>query len=91
MLTLHGAMVVESYQDGEEEILRRVREAFGRNIPIVVTHDFHGNISPKCIEYSDVLITYKENPHLDTYDRGLQAAEIIFKIISGEVKPTQYW
>lgn len=90
LLTLHGAMVVESYQDGEEEILRRVREAFGRNIPIVVTHDFHGNISPKCIEYSDVLITYKENPHLDTYDRGLQAAEIIFKIISGEVKPTQY-
>lgn len=90
LLTLHGAMVVESYPDGEEEILKRVRETFGPDVPIVVTHDFHGNISPKCIEYSDVLITYKENPHLDTYDRGLQAAEIMSRIVRGEVKPTQY-
>src|SRR5690606_36171359 len=36
-----------------------------------------------------VLITFKENPHLDTYDRGLQAAEIMAKMIKGEVKPTQ--
>lgn len=90
LLNLHGAMVVESYPDGEEEILRRVRETFGQDIPIVVTHDFHGNISPKCIEYSDVLITYKENPHIDTYDRGLQAAEIMSKIVRGKVKPTQF-
>jgi microcystin degradation protein MlrC len=90
LLNLHGAMVVESYPDGEEEILRRVRETFGPDLPVVVTHDFHGNITPKCIEYSDVLITYKENPHLDTYDRGLQAAEIMAKTCRGKVKPTQY-
>src|SRR5690606_16598296 len=77
LLNLHGAMVVESHPSGDEEIVRRVRKAFGPEIPIIVTHDFHANISPQIIEYADVLITFKENPHLDTYDRGLQAAEIM--------------
>lgn len=89
LLNLHGAMVVESYPSGDEEIVRRVREAFGPDMPIIVTHDFHANISPKTIEYSNVLITYKENPHLDTFDRGLQAAEIMAKMVRGESRPTQ--
>jgi microcystin degradation protein MlrC len=89
LLNLHGAMVVESYPSGDEEIVRRVREAFGPDMPIIVTHDFHANISPKIIEFSDVLITFKENPHLDTFDRGVQAAEIMAKMVRGEIKPTQ--
>lgn len=89
LLNLHGAMVVESYPSGDAEIVRRVREAFGSGMPIIVTHDFHANIAPDIIEFSDVLITYKENPHLDTYDRGLQAAEIMAKMVRGQVQPTQ--
>ena len=89
LLNLHGAMVVESYPSGDEEIVRRVRNAFGPAMPIIVTHDFHANITPKMIELCNVLITYKENPHLDTYDRGLQAADIMSKMVSGKVKPVQ--
>src|SRR6516225_11623367 len=40
LLALHGAMVAESYADADAEILRRLRQAFGPNFPIVVTHDF---------------------------------------------------
>lgn len=90
LLNLHGAMVVETYQSGDEEFIRRVREAFGPDMPLVVTHDFHANITPKTIEYSNALVTYKENPHLDAYDCGLKAAEIIAKMVRGEVKPTQF-
>ncbi len=89
ILNLHGAMVVESYPSGDEEIARRVREAFGPDMPIVATHDFHANITPAMVEYTDVLITFKENPHVDTYDRGFQAAEIMAKIVRGEVNPVQ--
>ncbi|NND06737.1 MAG: M81 family metallopeptidase [Saprospiraceae bacterium] len=89
LLNLHGAMVGESYPSGDEEIVRRVREAFGPSMPIVVTHDFHANITPKTVELCDVLITFKENPHLDTYERGIQAAEIMARIISNDVKPVQ--
>lgn len=89
LLRLHGAMVVESYPSGDAEIVRRVREAFGPEMPIIVTHDFHANIAPVIVEDSDVLITYKENPHLDTFERGLQAAEIMAKMVRGQVHPTQ--
>jgi microcystin degradation protein MlrC len=90
LLNLHGAMMADSYPSGDEELVRRVREAFGPDMPIVVTHDFHANITPKIIEYSNVLITFKENPHLDSFDCGLKAAEIIAKMVKGEIKPTQY-
>ncbi len=89
LLALHGAMVVESYPSGDAEITRRVRQAFGPDMPIIVTHDFHANVTPEIVADSDVLITYKENPHIDTFERGVQAAEIMARMVRGEVKPTQ--
>ena len=41
LLDLHGAMVTEDYEDAEAEIVRRVRDAVGEQIPIVVTLDGH--------------------------------------------------
>lgn len=89
ILILHGAMVVDGYPHGDAEVVRRVRAAMGRQFPIVVTHDFHANVSEEIVRDSDVLITYKENPHLDTKARGEQAATILARMIRGEVKPVQ--
>jgi microcystin degradation protein MlrC len=89
ILALHGAMVVDGYPHGDAEVVRRVRAAMGRQFPIVVTHDFHANVSEEIIEQSDVLITYKDNPHVDTKERGIQAATIIARMIKGEVRPVQ--
>ncbi|MFN0167270.1 MAG: M81 family metallopeptidase [Bryobacteraceae bacterium] len=89
ILTLHGTMVTESHPHADAEVVRRVRKAFGAKIPIVVTHDFHANISPEIVELSTALITFKENPHLDAKDRGLQAARILADTIRGKVKPVQ--
>lgn len=87
-LALHGAMVVESYPSGDLELTRRVRDAMGPDIPIIVTHDFHANVDPDMTRYCNALITYKENPHLDTKERGVQAARIMSGIVRGEMKPT---
>ncbi len=89
LLALHGAMVTESYPSGDAEVARRVREALGPEMPIIVTHDFHANVTPDIVEHSDVLITYKETPHIDTFERGLQAIGIMARIVRGEVRPTQ--
>ena len=89
LLALHGAMVVESYPHGDEETLRRLRKHFGPNFPIIVTHDYHANVSPEIVKLSTVLITYKQNPHLDTKERGIQAARLMGRILRGEVKPVQ--
>jgi len=90
ILILHGAMVVESYPSGDAEVVRRVRQAMGREFPIVVTNDFHANVDPALVRDSNVLITFKEDPHLDTKERGIQAATIIAGMVGGKLKPVQY-
>jgi microcystin degradation protein MlrC len=89
LLSNHGAMVVESYPHGDTELLRRVRAAVGPDLPIVVVHDFHANETPEIVNLCTALIIYKENPHIDTRERGLQAAKIMADTVSGKVKPVQ--
>ena len=89
LLALHGAMVVESYPDGDAEVLRRLRAALGDELPIVVTHDAHANVAPVEIELSTALVIYKEVPHIDQRERGLHAARIMNAILREGAKPTQ--
>jgi microcystin degradation protein MlrC len=89
LLALHGAMVVESYPDGDGEVLRRLRDAFGHDFPIVVTLDQHTNVSEQMVAESTALVIYKTTPHIDQRQRGLQAAELMMRILRGEVTPTQ--
>lgn len=89
LMPLHGAMVVESHPHGDEELVRRVRAAVGASPPIVVTHDFHANVSPETVKLCNALITFKENPHIDTRERGLQAARILAETLEGKRRPTQ--
>jgi microcystin degradation protein MlrC len=82
-------MYTEKFPQADEEIVRRVRAAIGREIPLVVTHDFHANISPETVELTDVLITYQQHAHIDTKQRGVRAASILARILAGEVRPRQ--
>ena len=89
LLALHGALVAESYPDGDGEVLRRVREALGRDFPIVVTLDQHTNLSEQMVAESTALVIYKTTPHIDQRQRGLQAAELMMRILREGVTPTQ--
>ena len=46
-LDLHGAMVTEHLDDGEGEILARVREVIGTDLPLVASLDLHANVTPR--------------------------------------------
>jgi microcystin degradation protein MlrC len=74
-LDLHGAMVTEHLDDGEGEILRRVREVIGAKLPMVVSLDLHANVTPEMVEHADALIAYRTYPHVDMADTGRAAAE----------------
>ena len=89
LLALHGAMVSEANSDADGEVLRRVREQVGVDFPLVVTHDFHANVSEQLVELCTALIIYKSYPHLDHYERGLQAASLIARTVKGEIRPVQ--
>jgi microcystin degradation protein MlrC len=58
-LDLHGAMVTEDFEDGEGELLRRIRAAAGEEVPIVISLDYHANVTPELVQYSDGLVGYR--------------------------------
>lgn len=69
-LDLHGAMVTEHLDDGEGELLRRVREVVGNENPVVASLDLHANITEQMVLQADVLIAYRTYPHLDMAETG---------------------
>src|ERR1051325_1366017 len=87
ILNLHGAMVAENALDAEGEFARVARDTLGPDIPIVATLDCHGNVSDLMVRATNALIPYDTNPHVDCYDRGVQAARLMKTILDGNVKP----
>jgi len=73
-LDLHGACVSEDFEDGESELLRRVRASVGPDIPIVVSHDYHANVTPETAQLCDALYGYLTYPHIDRPGTGERAA-----------------
>jgi microcystin degradation protein MlrC len=73
-LDLHGAMVTEHLDDGEGEILARVRKVIGKEVPLVASLDLHANVTPKMVEHADALIAYRTYPHIDMAETGRAAA-----------------
>ena len=73
-LDLHGAMVTEQYDDGEGELLRRVRAVIGPDMPLIVSLDLHANVTPLMAELADRLVIYRTYPHIDMSATGARAA-----------------
>jgi microcystin degradation protein MlrC len=74
-LDLHGAMVTEHLDDGEGEILARVRKVIGKDLPLVVSLDLHANVTPEMVAHADALIAYRTYPHVDMADTGRASAK----------------
>jgi microcystin degradation protein MlrC len=85
-LDLHGAMVTEHLDDGEGEILQRVRKVIGKGLPLVVSLDLHANVTPQMVEHADTLIAYRTYPHIDMADTGRAAAKHLALLLSTKQK-----
>ena len=87
---LHGAMGAIGISDPESRLLRSVRSVLG-GVPIVVSHDLHGNVTRARIEACDALVAYQTNPHRDHAKIGKKAGAIAIGTVLGEIKPTMAW
>mgnify|MGYP006416699763 FL=1 len=84
-LDLHGAMVTESFQDGEGELLRRIREVVGNEIPIVISLDLHANITGQMVLLSSGISIYRTYPHIDMAETGGRAATLLKHLLTGKI------
>ncbi len=81
-LDLHGAMVTEDFEDGEGELLRRVRAAVGPEVPVVVSLDYHANVTPQMVEMTDAMVGYRTYPHVDRIETGQFAARALEALLA---------
>jgi microcystin degradation protein MlrC len=80
-LDLHGAMVTESHDSGEGELLRRVRETVGARVPIAVSLDLHANMAASTFARADAFVAYRTYPHVDMADTGARAARMLDQML----------
>jgi microcystin degradation protein MlrC len=83
-LDLHGAMVTEHLDDGEGDILSRVRKVIGPGVPLVASLDLHANVTPEMMGYADALIAYRRYPHTDMADTGRASARHLARLLGSK-------
>ena len=81
-LDLHGAMVAEHLEDGEGELLARLRGIVGPEPPIVVSLDFHANVSRAMVEQATAMVGYRTYPHVDMAATGVECARLLDRIMA---------
>lgn len=91
-LALHGAMAAEGEPDITGALLELARVTVGSDVPIVGSLDLHGNITPRMMSNSDVLVGYHAAPHLDAVQTGERTAKALRWMLDhpGQ-KPVTYW
>ncbi|MGE0874609.1 MAG: M81 family metallopeptidase [Burkholderiales bacterium] len=90
LLDLHGAMVTETHEDGEGELLRRIR-AIAPRTPIAVSLDMHTNLYPAMVDQSTVIAGFQTYPHVDMHATSLRAGKALFAMLEGRASPTMAW
>ncbi len=87
LLGLHGAMVTDFCEDGESELLQRLRGVTGDTIPIAITLDLHANVSRKMCALANIIVSFKTYPHVDMRETASHAGEILQRSMRGEISP----
>lgn len=86
LLSVHGAMMAEGVDDPEGDLARGIKALIGER-PLLLAMDLHGNITPEMCQACDGVFAFDTNPHVDAYERALEAAGCLRQIFAGEVRP----
>jgi microcystin degradation protein MlrC len=82
-LALHGSMYADGVEDPEGELLAAIRELVGPAVPIVCALDMHATITESMTASANAFAAYRTAPHIDTYETGSRAAELLLSILEG--------
>ena len=87
LLNMHGAMVADGYEDAEGDTLARVREIVGPKATIGIELDLHCHLTELMRTSADVIVTYKEYPHIDIAERAGELYTLCTAAQRGEITP----
>ena len=90
-LALHGALGCDGLPDPEAVLLAAVRERIGPDVPLVVSYDLHGQMTPAKMALVDAAVAYRTNPHRDHASTGFRAGRLLVRTVLGEIRPKMAW
>ena len=80
-------MVTETEDDAEGALLEALRGIVGPDVPMVATLDLHANATVRMARNANALVSYRTYPHIDGYERAVQAAALVQEAMEGKKKP----
>jgi len=86
---LHGSMIVEGIGNAEGDFVNSIRAIVGPHVPIVCTLDLHATVTEQLVQTCDALFGYNTNPHIDSYERAVEAVNACVAIVEGRVRPVK--
>jgi len=89
-LALHGAMVAEHLDDGEGELLRRIRAVAPRT-PLALGLDFHSHMTASMVDNASVIAGYRTYPHIDMGETAQRTGRTLRRRLDGEIAPVMVW
>lgn len=87
LLGLHGAMVAQQCDDCEGELIEMVRKRIGPGVFLGVSFDPHSHLTARRTKHADIVVAFKEFPHVDCTDRGRELAALALRTVRGDIKP----
>ena len=88
LLNLHGAMIADGYPDAEGDLMTRVREMVGPDVPVLAELDLHGHLTQAKFDAADVMIFFKEYPHIDAVERAHEVFDLAERMLEDKLQPT---
>lgn len=87
LLSMHGAMIADGYDDCEGDTLAHIRNALGADLVLGLEIDPHNHLTDQMMDTADLIVCYKEYPHTDSPDRARELFVLAERTKSGEINP----
>ena len=87
LLALHGALVADNMPDADGAFLAHLRALVPAHIPIGVSLDLHGHITPLMLQQNTFFVGYRNYPHTDIFETGVRTARLMIDTIEGRRRP----
>ncbi|WP_108661539.1 M81 family metallopeptidase [Acuticoccus kandeliae] len=87
LLSLHGAMIADGYDDCEGDLIARCREIAGESAVIGALLDPHCHLTEAMMTKATLLVAFKEYPHVDVPERARDLFALAADAAEGRTRP----
>lgn len=87
LLSLHGAMIADDYDDCEGDLIARCRGIVGPEAVVGALLDPHCHLTEAMLDNATLLVAYKEYPHVDIPERARDLCRLAAEAAEGRTRP----